>query len=96
MISDQRLFYYSAAFLCCVAIFAAPIVREADLSALPVWLQPYLTMQVKTQFPLFPWAAFLIGGLLSGAMFINASERSASRINRPRRAMLPRKPKTAG
>ena len=58
MIRNEKVFYSSALFLWCVAIFAAPVVREADLSAFPVWLQPYLTMQVKSQFPLFPWARY--------------------------------------
>lgn len=51
-------------------IFISPIIREMDLTALPVWLRPYLTMQFKSQFPLFPWSAFLMGGMIVGYWFL--------------------------
>jgi len=65
--------------LALIFIFAAPVVREADLGAFPAWLTPYLTMQVKTQFPLFPWAAFLLGGAVVGMLFIRSAEKSRAR-----------------
>lgn len=87
-IRRERFFFLTASLLTLVFVFAAPIVREADLTALPVWLQPYLTMKVKTQFPLFPWSAFLMGGMLIGAGFITAKERSAEQIFMKRLALL--------
>lgn len=72
---SQRLFIGFAVIVDIVIIFLAPIVREMDLSGLPVWVQPYLTLQVKSQFPLFPWSGFLISGMLLGSWFISANER---------------------
>jgi uncharacterized membrane protein len=72
LLRSEKVFYSAAALCFTLFVFAAPIVREADLSALPPWLTPYLTMNVKTQFPLFPWSGFLIGGMLVGAMFIRS------------------------
>jgi uncharacterized membrane protein len=55
-------------------VFASPVVRAMDLSALPLWFRPYLTMQFQSQFPMFPWAAFLISGTVLGFWFVHASE----------------------
>ena len=56
-------------------VFFAPIIRELDYSGWPIWLRPYMTMKYASQFPLFPWSAFLIGGATVGYGFIRADER---------------------
>jgi len=51
-------------------IFAAPLVRAGDYSAFPVFLRPYLSGEYMSQFPLFPWSAFLLGGAVTGFLFL--------------------------
>ena len=47
---------------------AAPYVRGLDASRFPVWLASYVTDQVPSQFPLFPWAGFAAMGAAIGAL----------------------------
>ena len=69
---NQTRFLRVASILTLIIIFISPIVREMDHSNLPVWLRPYLTMNVKSQFPLFPWSAFLMTGAIAGCFFLKA------------------------
>ncbi len=84
VLRSERFFLLSAGLIGATFVFAAPIVREMDLGNLPVWLQPYLTMKVKSQFPLFPWSGFLIAGLMVGYGYIraNGAERGDVFMNR--------------
>ncbi len=78
-----------AAVLWCLAavfVFAAPVVRELDYSASPVWLRPYFTNLYRSQFPLFPWAAFLISGGLLGWYMLDS--RAAGREDVARKRLL--------
>ncbi len=69
---NQTMFLRVASILTLIIIFISPIVREMNHSNLPVWLTPYLTMNVKSQFPLFPWSAFLMTGTIVGCFFLKA------------------------
>ncbi len=60
-------------------IFAAPIVREMEFSGLSSWLRPFLTTHVKTQFPLFPWGAFVLTGALCGWFYMEAKKNGYER-----------------
>jgi uncharacterized membrane protein len=60
-------------------ILVSPMAWELDFSGLPIWLRPFLTTSVKTQFPLFPWAAFLISGTVIGSWFVKAKETEKER-----------------
>lgn len=52
-----------------LAVFvAAPFVRAADFARAPAWLAPYFTDRVETQFPLFPWTAFVLAGAGLGTL----------------------------
>lgn len=55
-------------------VFLSPIVRAMDWSGLPIWIRPYLTAQFKSQFPLFPWSAFVSGGTLFGFWYLRLRE----------------------
>ncbi|MBI3365411.1 MAG: DUF1624 domain-containing protein [Ignavibacteriae bacterium] len=72
LLRDQNIFMKVTAILILVLIFISPMIREMDYSNSSVWLRPYLTMQFKSQFPLFPWAAFLASGTIIGYLFLKA------------------------
>lgn len=55
-----------------VIVFAAPAVYAMDLSMQPVWFRPFLSPEYHSQFPLFPWSAFLLTGVVIGSGFIRA------------------------
>jgi hypothetical protein len=84
----EKLFIFIAALVTVLVVFTAPIVREMDYSSFPGWLTPYFTLKVKSQFPLFPWSAFLMSGALIGHWFILASERGAGKVAMHRLALF--------
>lgn len=82
----ERRFVIALSASAVLFVFLAPLLRNLDLGSLPPWLQPYLTNRVKSQFPLFPWSAFLIGGVLAGMYLF----RHAEDQRRPAAAKLAR------
>lgn len=50
------------AALALVAFTAAPAVARLDASRAPVWLAPYLSTKVPSQFPLLPWVGYAFAG----------------------------------
>jgi uncharacterized membrane protein len=84
---EKRLILFSV-IVALVIVFISPIIREMDHSSLPVWFRPYLTMQFKSQFPLFPWSAFLISGTIAGFWFLRIKEEGKEPVMMPRLALL--------
>ena len=84
----EMLFLLSSMTVVLVAIFFAPIIREWDYTASPIWLRPYFTTQFKSQFPLFPWSAFLITGMLIGWWFLHSQEKGSLLSTSKRLAIL--------
>jgi uncharacterized membrane protein len=84
----EKIFLSVSMALTLFLVFAAPVIRELDYTNVPVWLSPYFTMQVKSQFPLFPWAAFLISGMLVGAWYIRSNVTGDGRRIMSRLAIL--------
>ena len=72
---NQMVFQMAALLAGLAVVFLTPIVNGADFSNLPIWLRPYLSAQFRSQFPLFPWSAFLLFGTVVGFQFMQASER---------------------
>jgi uncharacterized membrane protein len=72
-------FLWMTAILSTLVVFAAPLVRNLDYSGFSVWIRPYLTTQFKSQFPLFPWLAFLSSGTLVGFWFTAMKARGKER-----------------
>ncbi len=69
------IFIGASLFIAVIIIFISPIIRNLDHSAMPIWFRPYLSPQFKSQFPLFPWSAFLIAGTILGYWFLKLKER---------------------
>ena len=65
-----------AAALAAVVILATPLVWSSGFAArLPEPLAPYLDVSRGSRFPLFPFAAFVLGGTLAGATLGRAEPR---------------------
>ena len=75
----ESVFIYAASCIAMGIIFTAPVVRITDYSMFPVWFRSYLTHQYKSQFPLFPWSAFLIAGTIVGYGFLKLKERGVEK-----------------
>ncbi len=69
-----------AAALAVVVILATPFVWSSGVAArLPEPLAPYLDVATGSRFPLFPFAAFVLGGTLAGATLGRAEPRTRHR-----------------
>jgi len=79
VIRRRNYFIGAAIFIAMGLIFTAPVVRDMDYSVSAVWLRSFLTTQFKSQFPLFPWSAFLIGGTIFGYWFLAAKETGSQK-----------------
>jgi uncharacterized membrane protein len=79
VLRSKRIVLAVIAVVGLIMVGLSPILRNAELGSLPVWLQPYLTNRVKSQFPLFPWSAFLLGGVLAGTYVLRAIREGSER-----------------
>ncbi len=79
LLRQKVIFYPVVSIISLAVVFLSPVVREIDVSSWPPWLGPYFSTQVKSLFPLFPWAAFLTGGTLVGGFFVWMKTRSHER-----------------
>jgi len=66
---NKSVFLYLLSFITILIIYASPIIREMDFASSPIWLRPYFTTEFKSQFPIFPWSAFLMSGCIIGFFY---------------------------
>ncbi len=84
ILRNEKTFILTIAVIGAIVVFISPIIRAMDHTQLPIWFRPYLSLQFKSQFPLFPWSAFLIGGVIVGYAFLQArkNDRERTLVNR--------------
>jgi len=71
IIVRKRIVYdYAIGVIALFLIFFAPFFREMNFQELPIWVRPYLSAHYKSQFPVFPWSAFLLSGVLIGSWIL--------------------------
>lgn len=75
---NRKVVVAATGFVFLAVVFLAPFIRELDYSTTAVWLRPYFTMQYRSQFPLVPWSAFLLGGILIGHGYLAARDRGTA------------------
>ena len=81
VLKNRRAFEWAVAAVAGAVIITAPLMWSAHLSGyLPMALVSYLTPENASWFPLFPWSAYILCGVLFGCILVNArdSARSAS------------------
>ena len=67
---SRRVFMVTALVLAAVVIGAAPVVWRIDWTAmLPLAIASYLSPATGSQFPLFPWAGFVLIGAGAGQIY---------------------------
>lgn len=75
IIKNERRFVVLCAVGALFVIFFSPIIWSLHLSGtVPMWLVSYLNNENASIFPLFPWSAYMLCGVLFGSVFINAKE----------------------
>jgi len=67
---NKKVFGWIVAAAAALVIFSSPILWSARLSGrLPAALVSYLTPENASWFPLFPWSAYILWGVLFGCIF---------------------------
>ena len=76
VLRTERRLTATAVVIAILVVFATPVIWTVDFTRfLPLPLASYLTPANKSQFPLFPWAAFLLGGAVAGSFYLELRER---------------------
>jgi acyltransferase len=55
--------------LAALAVLSTPWMWSRDYSGLPMWMAAYLSPASGSQFPLFPWIAFILTGAALGQLY---------------------------
>ena len=75
VLKNRKAFEWVVAALAGVVIFSAPFMWSAHFSGhLPAALVSYLSPENGSWFPLFPWSAYILCGVMFGCIFANAGD----------------------
>jgi acyltransferase len=69
---SRRAFTTALFIATLMAIFLTDWVWSLDVSHLPTWIASYLSPTTGSQFPLFPWAAFILSGAMLGQLYVGS------------------------
>jgi uncharacterized membrane protein len=73
LLRKKELFVRWVALGGAVAIFASPVLWSLHFAdKIPLWMAAYLNAENGSWFPLFPWAAYILCGVLFGYCFLKA------------------------
>jgi uncharacterized membrane protein len=71
VVRSRRAFAWTAFLLALFAVLITPSFWGADWTQLPLWLAAYLSPAAAgSQFPVFPWAAFVLVGAALGQWYL--------------------------
>jgi uncharacterized membrane protein len=81
VLRSRSRFFGALAFIAPAIVLLTPIVSREDFSSLlsPV-ISPYLNRQQPSLFPLFPYAGFLVGGVVAGHYFQRSRSDAGTRF----------------
>ncbi|TAK53306.1 MAG: DUF1624 domain-containing protein [Bacteroidetes bacterium] len=83
LIRNRKAYYAVISVLALLCIFSTPIIRDLDFSQIPIWVRGYFNQNYRSQFPLFPWSAFLLSGVVIGNIILRyASQLDSARVRR--------------
>ncbi len=75
LVKDERRVVLISTISAVAIIFLSPILWSAHLTErLPLWIVSYINAENSSWFPVFPWSAYILAGVVFGSIFINAKE----------------------
>lgn len=73
---NRRMFVYAVAGVAAVLVLSAPVVWSIDFAPIVgPFFSPYFNQMQPSLFPLFPFAGFMLMGVVVGQFFLEARER---------------------
>ncbi len=74
-LKDEKKFVWFTSACAVIIIFLSPLVWNLDLTdVFPLWLVSYVNVGNNSWFPVFPWSAYILCGVIFASLFINAKE----------------------
>ncbi len=74
-LKDEKKFVWFTSACAIIVIFFSPLVWNLDLTnVFPLWLVSYINVGNNSWFPIFPWSAYILCGVIFASLFINAKE----------------------
>jgi uncharacterized membrane protein len=67
---SRRVFGWTAFALALAAVVITPLIWRIEWTGLPHWLVAYLSPAVGSQFPVFPWAGYVLVGAALGQWYV--------------------------
>jgi hypothetical protein len=75
----EKWFIAATGIASAVIIFGSPLIWSTHFGGkMPVWLSAYMNGDNGSWFPLFPWSAYILSGVVLGYFFVNAGEHGHS------------------
>jgi len=75
LLRTTKLFIRAVGIAAVVIILGSPVMWSLRLAGkLPVWLAAYFNAENGSWFPLFPWSAYVLCGVIFGYFFLNAQD----------------------
>jgi uncharacterized membrane protein len=75
LIKNKKAFQWAVVAAAAAIIFSAPLTWSAHVAGrLPAPLVSYISPETGSWFPLFPWSAYLLCGVLFGVVFARAQD----------------------
>jgi uncharacterized membrane protein len=62
-----------------MAIFLTDWIWSLDVARMPAWIAGYLSPKTGSQFPIFPWAAFILTGAMLGQFYAESGAAPIAR-----------------
>ncbi|HEY7189485.1 MAG TPA: heparan-alpha-glucosaminide N-acetyltransferase domain-containing protein [Vicinamibacterales bacterium] len=75
----RRAFTIALFVLAFVTIVLTDWVWSLDVSHVPAWIAAFLSPKTGSQFPLFPWAAFILTGAALGQFYVESGSAPIAR-----------------
>lgn len=80
-IKNEKTFFYFTALLTLLILLVGPFIWKIDFKEhIPLFFANYFNKVNNSQFPIFPWWAFIFGGALTAKFFMDARTAGTEKI----------------
>jgi uncharacterized membrane protein len=78
-VRSRTRFTYTVLTVAVVIVALTPTIWDADYGGAPLWVTAFLSPAIGSQFPLFPWAAYILTGGALGQFYVTFGAGDLSR-----------------
>ena len=78
-VRSRTRFTYTVLALAAAIVALTPLMWDVDYARAPLWLTAFLSPALGSQFPLFPWAAYILTGAALGQFYVTFGAHDLAR-----------------